>query len=198
MVNYSRHSKTSNIFQRLTVLRIINQFGRKRCQRKRKGVSYHLLECFFQKYFVVHERSAVKNLFSTYVWSKVYSCFCESVYIKRYYVKYLVSFFFLQKGKNLSLFHQTYFPHNKPLSSETRDMWRGLLTTLSVTWQQRTYNMDYMSSEQKKILGPKLKAIKTVKTNPITFAPRLLLAVKNSLNKANSFREIVSTNQLKQ
>ena len=58
--------------------------------------------------------------------------------------------------------------------------------------------MDYMSSEQKKILGPKLKAIKTVKTNPITFAPRLLLAVKNSLNKANSFREIVSTNQLKQ
>ena len=30
---------------------------------------------FFQKYFVVHERSAVKNLFSSYVWSEVDSSF---------------------------------------------------------------------------------------------------------------------------
>ena len=38
----------------------------------------------FQKYFVahVHERSAVKNSFITYVWSKVDSCFFESVYIR--------------------------------------------------------------------------------------------------------------------
>ena len=34
---------------------------------------------FFQKYFVVHERSAVKNSFSTYKGSKVDSCFCEAV-----------------------------------------------------------------------------------------------------------------------
>ena len=38
-------------------------------------MSYQLLYEFFQKYFVVHERSAVKNSFSTYVWSKVDSFF---------------------------------------------------------------------------------------------------------------------------
>ena len=30
-------------------------------------MDYKLLKEFFQKYFVVHERSAVKNSFSTYV-----------------------------------------------------------------------------------------------------------------------------------
>ena len=29
----------------------------------------------------MHERSAVKNSFSTYVWSKVDSCFCEFLYL---------------------------------------------------------------------------------------------------------------------
>ena len=33
----------------------------------------------FQKYFVAHEWSAVKNSFSTYAWSNVDSCFCEAV-----------------------------------------------------------------------------------------------------------------------
>ena len=33
----------------------------------------------FQKQFVVHKRSAVKNSFSTYAWSKVDSCFCEAL-----------------------------------------------------------------------------------------------------------------------
>ena len=33
----------SNILQRLTVPRIIDQFGRKRCQKKRKDVNYELL-----------------------------------------------------------------------------------------------------------------------------------------------------------
>ena len=32
----------SNIFQRLTVPRIIDQFGRKRCQKNRKDLSYQL------------------------------------------------------------------------------------------------------------------------------------------------------------
>ena len=31
---------------------------------------------------MVHERSAVKNAFSTYVWSKVDSCFCEFLYVR--------------------------------------------------------------------------------------------------------------------
>ena len=52
--------------QRLTVPLIIDQFGRKRCQKKRKDLSYQLLQEFFQKYFVVHELWAGKNSFSTY------------------------------------------------------------------------------------------------------------------------------------
>ena len=45
----------------------MDQFLHKRCQKKRKDVDYELLKEFFQKYFVVHEKSAVENLFSTYV-----------------------------------------------------------------------------------------------------------------------------------
>ena len=56
-----------NIFQRLTVPRIIDQFWRKRCQKKRKDVNYKLIYNFFQKYFVVHERWAVKISVSTCV-----------------------------------------------------------------------------------------------------------------------------------
>ena len=56
-----------SVLQRLTVPRIIDQFGRKRCQKKRKEVEYKLLQDFFQKDFVVHEQSAVENSFSTYV-----------------------------------------------------------------------------------------------------------------------------------
>ena len=32
-------------------------------------------------YFVVRKRPAVKNSFSTYIWSKVNSCFCEALYV---------------------------------------------------------------------------------------------------------------------
>ena len=46
-------------------MRIIDQFGRKRYQTKRKDVDYKLLKDFFQKYFVAHEQSAVENSFST-------------------------------------------------------------------------------------------------------------------------------------
>ena len=63
----------------LTSPRIIDQFGHKTCQKKRKDVSYPLLLDFFQKHSVIHERSAVKNSLSTYVWSKIDSCFCEAV-----------------------------------------------------------------------------------------------------------------------
>ena len=48
--------RCSSILQRLTVPRIIDQFWRKRCQKKRKDMGYNLLQDFFQKYFVVHER----------------------------------------------------------------------------------------------------------------------------------------------
>ena len=52
---------------RLTVPRIVDQFGRKRCQKKRKNVNHKLLSQFFQKYFFVHDRLAVKKSVSTYV-----------------------------------------------------------------------------------------------------------------------------------
>ena len=48
--------------------RIIDQFGRKRCQKKRKDLDYKLLKEILQKYFVVHKRWTVKNSFITYVW----------------------------------------------------------------------------------------------------------------------------------
>ena len=53
----------SSILQRLTVPRRIDQFGHKRCQKKRKDVGYELLSEFF---FVSHERWAVKNSFIIY------------------------------------------------------------------------------------------------------------------------------------
>ena len=46
---------------------IVDQFGRKRCQKKRKDVDYKLLQEFFQKKFVVHEQLAVEHSFSTYL-----------------------------------------------------------------------------------------------------------------------------------
>ena len=61
--------------------RLIDQFGLKRCQKKHKDVRYQLVYKFFQKYLIEQERSAVKNLFSTYVWSKVDSCFYGAVYV---------------------------------------------------------------------------------------------------------------------
>ena len=48
-------------------MRIIDQFGRKICQKKRKDVEYKIILEFFQKYFFLHEKSAVENSFSTYV-----------------------------------------------------------------------------------------------------------------------------------
>ena len=41
----------SNILQRLAVSRIIDQFGHKRCEKKREDVDYQLLWKFFQKMF---------------------------------------------------------------------------------------------------------------------------------------------------
>ena len=55
---FRNFTKLSN----LTVTRIIDQFERKRCQKKREDVSYQLLQKLFRKYFVVDERSAVTKL----------------------------------------------------------------------------------------------------------------------------------------
>ena len=65
----------SSFLQRLTVPRIIDQFRRKRYQKKRKYVGYKFLHEFFQKYFVVHYRWPAKDSFSTYVCTEeIYSC----------------------------------------------------------------------------------------------------------------------------
>ena len=56
----------------LTVTRMMYKFGRIRCQKKRKDVSYQLLEEFYKNI------STVKNSFSTYV--NIDSYFCECLY----------------------------------------------------------------------------------------------------------------------
>ena len=54
--------------------RIIDQFGRKRCQKKRKDVGYKLIKEFFQKKIVAHEQWAVKNSFITLLYLIPYVC----------------------------------------------------------------------------------------------------------------------------
>ena len=54
------------LFHQKSKLRI-DRSGRKRCQKKRKDVSYQFLKEFFQNYFVIDKRSLVKNSFSTFV-----------------------------------------------------------------------------------------------------------------------------------
>ena len=67
--------------QRLTVPRIIDQFGHKSCQKKRKDVDYQLLQELFQKYSVVHEQLAAKNWFSTTVipWTVYFGWICSTI-----------------------------------------------------------------------------------------------------------------------
>ena len=79
------------ILQGLTVPRIIDKFGRKRCQKKRKDVDHTLQKKFIEKYFVVHEQSAIINSFSTYVfyapdglfWLNLYVVYTDSTKINR-------------------------------------------------------------------------------------------------------------------
>ena len=47
-----RFCPCSNFLQRLSVLLLVDQFRRKRCQTKCKGVDYKLLYEFFQKYYM--------------------------------------------------------------------------------------------------------------------------------------------------
>ena len=59
-----------SILQRLTAPRIIDQFGHKSYQKKRKGVGYtgySLLRGVLQKYLVKNELQPVKNSFITYI-----------------------------------------------------------------------------------------------------------------------------------
>ena len=77
----------SNKLQRVTVSQIIDRFGRKRCQKKRKDVNYKLLEEFFQKYFGVHEQKTVKNSFSTYVFYAPDGLFWLNLYHSYYQFK---------------------------------------------------------------------------------------------------------------
>ena len=43
------------------------------------------MKMFFQKYFVIYKRLAVKNLFGTDVWSKLDYYFCEFLYVVNYW-----------------------------------------------------------------------------------------------------------------
>ena len=76
-----RHLQTNT--PQCAVVQIIDQFGRKRCQKKRKEIDYKLLKKFFQKYYVVHEQSAVENLFSTCVCYDPDGLFWLNLYVSR-------------------------------------------------------------------------------------------------------------------
>ena len=54
-----------------------------RCQKKHNDVIYKLLLEFAQKYFSIHERLAVKNLFGTYVCYNLDGLFWLNVYRAR-------------------------------------------------------------------------------------------------------------------
>ena len=70
-----------NILQRLTAPRMIDRFGRIRCQKKRKDANYQLLLDFVQRYFVVDELQAGKYSFSSYVCYTLDVLFWWAVYL---------------------------------------------------------------------------------------------------------------------
>ena len=80
--------KQGNIFQRLTVPRIIDQLGRKGEQKKREDVSCQLLLEVFQKKIVVCTwtvGAAVKiRSVHMYAWSRVDLCFFEEKITERH------------------------------------------------------------------------------------------------------------------
>ena len=82
-------------------------FGRKRCQKKRKDVDYKLVWQFFQ-HFVVHEWSAVKHFFNTYIcytpdrlfWLNLYLSSEVVNILNRYTVLFLIAAYFSdERGK---------------------------------------------------------------------------------------------------
>ena len=87
--------------QRLTAPRIIDQFGRKRCQNKRKDVGYKFLLNLFQWYFVVYKLWAVKNSVSTYVCYAPDSLFWTVLYVLNKFLTADRSFTTIYFWKNL-------------------------------------------------------------------------------------------------
>ena len=68
------------IVKRLTVTWIFDQFWSKTWQKKRKDMYYKLLSELFQIYLAVHEQSAAKNSFSTYVFNDPNGLFWLNLY----------------------------------------------------------------------------------------------------------------------
>ena len=89
--------------------RITDHFGRKRCQKKHKDVDYKDLKEFFQKYFVVHEQSAVENSFSKYVcyapdglfWLNLYGL-CQLFFLNKKVAINACAMRISQKQKNIT------------------------------------------------------------------------------------------------
>ena len=70
--------------------RIIDKSGRKMCQKKHKDVIYKLLWEFFQKYFVLQQKWAVKNSFSTNVCYAPDDLFWLNLYHVKVFPKYFI------------------------------------------------------------------------------------------------------------
>ena len=63
-------------------LESLTNLDAKGAKRSGKMRATNFCKNIFKKTFFAHERSAVKNSFSSYyVWSKVNSCLCEAVYL---------------------------------------------------------------------------------------------------------------------
>ena len=104
LVNYSRHSESLNIrknseiddiflrrqqivnfqtyFKDSLCLKYLTNFGVKGDKRSIKMCTTNFYKSFFQKYFFVHEQSAVKNSFSTCVCYSPDGLFWLNLYLK--------------------------------------------------------------------------------------------------------------------
>ena len=60
--------RLSSILQRFTMPRLIDQFGRKRYQKKLEDIGSKLLNTFFKKKIAVHELWALRFWLTVYIW----------------------------------------------------------------------------------------------------------------------------------
>ena len=110
---------------------IIDQFGHKRCPKKRKDGDYKLLYEFYQKHFVVHELSALKNSSSTH------ACYNpDGLFWLNLYQRFICSFFFWTNHVNQNVLDRYMCINGKDVHSGLR-RWQNPFahsTKLKTNW----------------------------------------------------------------
>ena len=91
---------------------------------------YQLLIKFFRKYFVVHERSVFKNSFSTCVWSKLDSFFCDFLYIL-----WCISWITIESWCTNRLFIRMYKSKSNPKPLFRKKYWIKQFSTVNFGWR---------------------------------------------------------------